>query len=259
MSNKTDIDVVVIGAGPAGSIASMKLLSEGLSVMVLEKATFPRFVIGESLLPHCMDYLNDLDLIDLLNEEGFQIKTGATFINEGKYCQFLFNDKHTKGWDTTWQVQREKFDHVLIKEAEKRGADVRYRVAVCGFENDNDSRVITFKKENGLKVSIRSKFVVDASGYGRVLPRLLNLIGTTHSTPRSGAYCRFKDSKRPKEINNNIIQVSFDDNKSWAWVIPFSDGTVSLGLIGSTESVDKWMENDGELFHQIFRNNSQFL
>jgi flavin-dependent dehydrogenase len=99
---------------------------------------------------------------------------------------------------------------------------------------------------------------VDASGYGRVLPRLLNLIGTTHSTPRSGAYCRFKDSKRPKEINNNIIQVSFDDNKSWAWVIPFSDGTVSLGLIGSTESVDKWMENDGELFHQIFRNNRFF-
>ena len=78
MSNKTDIDVVVIGAGPAGSIASMKLLSGGLSVMVLEKATFPRFVIGESLLPHCMDYLEDLDLIDLLNEEGFQIKIRKT-------------------------------------------------------------------------------------------------------------------------------------------------------------------------------------
>jgi len=258
MSNKTDIDVVVIGAGPAGSIASMKLLSGGLSVMVLEKATFPRFVIGESLLPHCMDYLEDLDLIDLLNEEGFQIKTGATFINEGKYCQFLFNNKHTKGWDTTWQVQRERFDHILINEAEKRGADVRYKVEVCGFENGNDSRVITYKNEFGLEVSIRSKFIVDASGYGRVLPRLLNLIGETHSVPRSGAYCRFKDSKRPQEINDNILHVSFDNNKSWAWVIPFSDGTVSLGLIGSTESVDKWMENDGKLFLQTFRSNRFF-
>ena len=84
MNNNIDVDVVVIGAGPAGAIATMKLISGGLKVVVLEKAVFPRFVIGESLLPQCMDYLDDLDLIDVIKKEGFQVKTGATFINNNR-------------------------------------------------------------------------------------------------------------------------------------------------------------------------------
>jgi flavin-dependent dehydrogenase len=258
MSNNTDVDVVIIGAGPAGSIAAMKLLNAGLSVVVLEKATFPRYVIGESLLPHCMDYLNDLDLIDLINKEGFQVKTGATFVREGHHCQFIFKNKHTKGWDTTWQVQRERFDQVLINEAENRGADVKYRATVCGFKNADGFRKITYNNEDGVEVHIQSKFVVDASGYGRVLPKLLNLIGKTNSVPRSGAFCRIKDTKRPKHLNNNISHISFDDNKSWAWVIPFSNGTSSIGLIGDTKSVEKWMENNGQLFHEIFSSDRFF-
>ena len=258
MSNKIDTDVVVIGAGPAGAIATMKLLRGGLNVIVLEKAVFPRFVIGESLLPHCMDYLEDLDLIELINKEGFQVKTGATFMNDKKYCQFLFSDKHTEGWDTTWQVQRERFDHVLINEAANRGADVRYGVSVCGFKNELESRITTYTNNEGEESTIRSKFVVDASGYGRVLPRLLGLTGTTNSVPRSGAYCRVQDTNRPKGVNDNILQVSFDNRESWAWVIPFSNGTASLGLIGNTERVEKWKENEGDLFNEIFRSDRFF-
>lgn len=258
MSNKIDTDVVVIGAGPAGAIATMKLLRGGLNVIVLEKAVFPRFVIGESLLPHCMDYLEDLDLIELINKEGFQVKTGATFMNDKKHCQFLFSDKHTEGWDTTWQVQRERFDHVLINEAANRGADVRYGVSVCGFKNELESRITTYTNNEGEEATIRSKFVVDASGYGRVLPRLLGLTGTTNSVPRSGAYCRVQDTNRPKGVNDNILQVSFDNRESWAWVIPFSNGTASLGLIGNTERVEKWKENEGDLFNEIFRSDRFF-
>ena len=258
MNNNIDVDVVVIGAGPAGAIATMKLISGGLKVVVLEKAVFPRFVIGESLLPQCMDYLDDLDLIDVIKKEGFQVKTGATFINNNKYCQFLFSEKHSEGWDTTWQVQRERFDHILINEATNRGADVRFGVSVCGFKNELERRITTYINNDGEEVKISSKFVVDASGYGRVLPRLLGLIGSSDSVPRSGAYCRIQDTNRPKGVSDNILQVSFDNNESWAWVIPFSNGTASLGLIGKTERVEKWKENEGELFNEIFKSDRFF-
>lgn len=251
-------DVIVIGAGPAGAIASMKLRKNGLNVIVLEKFRFPRFVIGESLLPKCMDYLEDLDLIDLLDKQGYQIKTGATFFHKGDYCQFLFDDKHAEGWDTTWQVQREKFDHLLINEAEKRGVDVRFEVSVCRFENHDNHREVVYETKDGRQETLKARFVVDASGYGKVLPRLLGLLQEVPTQPRSAVYCRFKDPKRPDVISNNILQHSFDNNRSWSWVIPFADGTTSVGIVGDTDTFKEWIANDGELFYDNFKGPETF-
>ena len=86
-----DFDVIIIGAGPAGSSAAAKLLQHNLKVLVLEKMDFPRFVIGESLLPQCMDYLKELDFLDVVEEQNFQLKTGANFFNEEEVCEFKFN------------------------------------------------------------------------------------------------------------------------------------------------------------------------
>ncbi len=93
-------DVVVIGAGPAGSVAATKLIKEGFTVKVLEKLEFPRFVIGESLLPHCMDYLDELDLLPAVVDEHFQVKTGVCFYHENETLQHI----DTKDWRiyATW-------------------------------------------------------------------------------------------------------------------------------------------------------------
>lgn len=258
MKSQMNCDVIIIGAGPAGSIAAMKLIQAGLEVIVLEKAEFPRYVIGESLLPKSMDAFEDLDLIDLLKEEKFQVKTGATFHSGDKYCEFLFNDKVAEGWDTTWQVPRERFDTVLINEAIRRGADVRFKATVCDFKNLGENQLVTYLDSNDEKVEINSKFVIDASGYGRVLPRLLGLTTASSLKPRSAIFCRFDDKNRPTDISNNILHHIHDENTAWSWTIPFSNGVTSVGLVVDSEDLDKWTANDHEEFFNVFRSDKTF-
>ena len=117
---KNDFDIIVIGAGPAGTIASSKLMKEGFTVKIIEKMEFPRFVIGESLLPHSMDYLDELDLLKCVEDQKFQLKTGACFYHNEQRCDFLFKDQFTKGWDYTFQVKRADFDNILAKETAKK-------------------------------------------------------------------------------------------------------------------------------------------
>src|SRR5689334_25406593 len=110
------IDVLVIGGGPAGSISAAMLHKHGLSVRVVEREKFPRFVIGESLLPRCMEVLEDTDMIDVIKAKNFQQKFGAKFMKENRVSDFNFSDQFSKGWTWTWQVQRAEFDLALISE-----------------------------------------------------------------------------------------------------------------------------------------------
>ena len=91
------VDVLVIGAGPSGAIASALLVKKGYSVLVLEKEQFPRFSIGESLLPQCMVYIEEAGMLDAINAGGFQFKNGAAFYHDGKHTQFNFTEKFSAG------------------------------------------------------------------------------------------------------------------------------------------------------------------
>ena len=120
-------DILIIGAGPAGSVAAGLLRKQGHQVLILEKETFPRFSIGESLLPQSMAYIEEAGMLQAVVEAGFQFKNGASFARGERYTEFDFRDKFSAGWGTTYQVQRARFDHVLAKEAERLGTEVRYR------------------------------------------------------------------------------------------------------------------------------------
>src|ERR1035437_6066140 len=97
-----DADVLIIGAGPAGSMAARMLKKLGHRVVILEKEQFPRFSIGESLLPHSMELLEEADLLELVAAESFQLKNGAAFSHAGKLTEFNFAQKFTSGWATTY-------------------------------------------------------------------------------------------------------------------------------------------------------------
>lgn len=99
------VDVLIIGAGPAGAVSSAWLNKNKYKVLVLEKQKFPRFVIGESLLPHCMDHLAEVGFIDNVKKHGFQIKTGASFYRGDHKTDFLFADQFTNGW--SWDLAGE--------------------------------------------------------------------------------------------------------------------------------------------------------
>jgi len=126
-------DVLVIGAGPAGTVAASIIKKAGFSVKIVEKMKFPRFVIGESLLPRCMEALEEAGFLDAVKAKGFQEKFGAKFVKNGKVCDYFFADQFTPGWTWTWQVPRGEFDKTLADCCEKMDIPVSYETTVTGI------------------------------------------------------------------------------------------------------------------------------
>lgn len=246
-------DVVVIGAGPAGAIASSKVKKEGFNVLVLEKMEFPRFVIGESLLPKSMEFFEELGMLKAIEDKKFQLKTGVTFYHEENKCEFLFSERYTEGWDYTYQVKRADFDSILIEEAKKQGVEVEFGAEVLAVETSRDIQSITYKNKAGEEVNVNARFVIDASGYGRVLPRLFNLEKPAASEPRGSVFAHVKDENRSTKASNNIFVHAYNDNTAWIWSIPFSDNTASVGIVGGVDHIKELAADEGKLFKERVR------
>jgi len=129
--------VIVIGAGPAGCLAASYLQRKGVEVLVIEKESFPRFVIGESLLPATMSHLEEAGLLEHIIDMPFQKKYGARFIDDESTCTFTFDEQYTPSYGWTWQVQRADFDLALVEAARKNGVQFRFNTTVTKFDNAN--------------------------------------------------------------------------------------------------------------------------
>lgn len=257
MSGDTEVDqtadVVVIGAGPSGATASAMLANKGYQVLALERETFPRFSIGESLLPYSMAVLAEAGLLNAVENAGFQIKDGAAFYFDEKHGAFNFSEKTSSGPGTAFQVQRAQFDELLANEAARKGADIRFghqvnevlpgatTVRVCYSDSDGDER------------AVNARFLLDASGFGRVLPRLLNLEKRSELSDRVSLFTH---------VSGNLTHPAFDHRKIliavhpkykgiWYWVIPFSDGTSSIGVVGSSDHFASPTESDDETLRRL--------
>jgi flavin-dependent dehydrogenase len=237
-----EVDILVIGAGPSGTVSASILNKKGYKVKIVEKQLFPRFVIGESLLPRCMDNLDKAGFIEVINEAGFQKKFGAKFLDGVKETSdFDFSVQFTKGWTWTWQVQRAKFDQLLAQEVEKRGVEVEYESAVTAVKfADDGSSISTITRKDGSTYTIDAKFIVDGSGYGRVLPRLLELDKPSDFPARTSLFCHVKPKMVFDEKEKNQILIIVYTNAIWAWVIPFADGTSSIGVVGDIEGINRF-------------------
>src|SRR5271154_1547637 len=141
---KTEVDVLIIGAGPAGSRAAALLHHEGFK-LVVEKQIFPRFVIGESLLPHCMDLLKEANLLDAVEAQNFIHKCGAVFLRGDEICNFDFSDQFPAGWKYTFQVPRADFDKTLADTVAARGVEILYGHGVTAISFDKDGSVVTIE------------------------------------------------------------------------------------------------------------------
>lgn len=228
-------DVLVIGAGPAGCIAASMLKQQGYNIKMVEKEKFPRFVIGESLLPRVMDHLEEAGYLDDIKAAGFQEKFGAKFVRGNEICDFNFSDQFSNGWTWTWQVPRGKFDQILSNGAKKMGIDLEFETAVEHIEFNGTDSVTTVVDADGNKKEIAAKFIIDASGYGRVIPRMFNLDEPSNLGKRKTHFTHFRDLKRPGGIDGNRITVVVHQTRVWIWIIPFSDGITSVGFVGDPE------------------------
>src|SRR5690606_4886759 len=136
--------------------------------VVIERQHFPRFSIGESLLPQCMEFIAEAGMLDAVNNAGFQFKNGAAFTHNGNYSFFDFTDKFSPGPGTTFQVQRANFDHLLASEAQQQGVEIRYGHGLTALEFTATGAELQVQPDSGDVYQLNAKFVLDASGFGRV-------------------------------------------------------------------------------------------
>ncbi|MEP6748897.1 MAG: NAD(P)/FAD-dependent oxidoreductase [Bacteroidota bacterium] len=238
--NTENVDVLVIGAGPSGTVAASIVNKAGYKVKIVEKLTFPRFVIGESLLPRCMEALTEADFVAAIKEKGFQQKSGAKFVKNGKICDYFFADQFTPGWNWTWQVPRAEFDKTLADTVEKMGVPVCYETTVTGIKFNGSDSVTTVADKDGNQTEITARFIIDGSGYGRVIPRLFNLDKPSSQPPRKALFAHTNDKKRSMDDEPNRITIVVHEKGVWIWIIPFSNGITSLGFVGHPEFFKKY-------------------
>jgi len=230
--NAQTTDVLVIGAGPAGTVAASIVKKAGFNVRIVEKMKFPRFVIGESLLPRCMEALEEAGFLDAVKERHFQEKGGAKFVKDGKICDYQFADQFTKGWTWTWQVPRADFDQTLASTVEKMGVPVDYETTVTAIEFNGSDSVTTVIDKEGNASKIHARFIIDGSGYGRVIPKLFNMDKPSNLPPRKALFAHTVDKRRSMSDEPNRITVVVHKKAVWIWIIPFSTGITSLGFVG---------------------------
>lgn len=246
-------EVLIIGAGPSGSVAAGLLRKQGRQVLMIEREQFPRFSIGESLLPQSMQYIEEAGFLRDVVEAGFQFKNGAAFARGDEYTAFDFRDKFSEGWGTTYQIQRADFDLILANAAVRAGAELRFREQVTAVEFDNGEPTVTVTAANGEVYQIKARHLLDASGFGRVLPRLLKLETPSNFPVRGALFSHVEDRITASSFDRNkiLITVHPEHIDVWFWTIPFSGGRCSLGVVATQEFLDQYSGDDTERLRSI--------
>src|SRR5690606_14223309 len=186
-----------------------------------------------------MDHFDEAGLFETLNSYGFEKKPGARFIRGEQDCVFDFSNKFGEGWDWTWQVPRADFDKAMTDELQRKGVDIAVETEVMEVVVNGTNSVTTVKDKEGNLSNIHAKFVIDCSGYGRVLPRQLTLELPSNLDPHSAIFSHVKDIHRQNQGNDKTL-ISFDilETEVWLWVIPFSNGSTSIGIVGPTAYIE---------------------
>lgn len=250
-SGATDCDVLIIGAGPAGSLAAALLQREGFRLLVAEKQTFPRFVIGESLLPSSMSLLEDAGLLEPIEKQGFMRKYGAVFFRGNQTCNFDFANQSTAGFKYTFQVTRADFDKTLADAVAARGVQILYGHSVSQVSFGDSNANVILQEPEGTRRAVTARFVLDCSGFGRVLPRLLQLEKPSSSPPRESLFAHVTGDKRPEGREEGKVWVCIHPGGAWIWVIPFSNGNTSVGVVGDPAFFRQFPEDPETRLHEI--------
>lgn len=243
----------MIGAGPSGSIAGALLHRRARDVLVLERARFPRFAPGESLLAHCLDFVAEAGMLAAVEAAGFQYKNGAAFVRAGRYTDFDFGDRFTPGRESTYQVLRSRFDQLLADEAARQGVEARYEVEIIAVDLSGNRPILTAKSADGSIQIIEADFVLDGSGFGRTLPRLLKLEEPSTFPVRQALIAHIADHIPNGAFDRNKIRITIHPlhQDVWYWLIPFAAGRCSIGVVARPELLQRYAGTPDQRLRQI--------
>jgi flavin-dependent dehydrogenase len=244
-------DVVVIGGGPAGSTASTLIARQGYTVRLFEREHFPRFHIGESLIPETYWVLQRLNMLDKMKKSHFVKKYSVQFINQhGKLSEpFYFVDHKPHECSQTWQVVRGEFDQMMLDNAREHGVDVREGVRVLEVLFEGERAVgVRVQHEDGTEEVVRAKVVVDASGQSSMIMSRFGLREWDPVLKKAALWTYWENAWRGsgKDAGATLV-IQTQGKKGWFWYIPQHNEVVSVGVVADYEYLFK---NRGDKDHE---------
>ncbi len=247
-------DTIVIGGGPGGSASSAYLARAGRRVLLLEKEIFPRFHIGESLLPYNRRIFTDLGLDEALNAEAFPKKYGAQFYiaNGSKSVKFVFGHGVFTKEKEAIQVERAKFDHILLKNARAKGVDAREGWTVTRFHEDDAHVEVDATDPDGKSHRFIAKFLIDASGRGNMTGNQEGLRVVHPKLKKLAVFGHFRNVQLDSGREGGDTIIIRLENK-WFWIIPISAEKTSVGCVMDQAEFSARKESPQEIFESIWK------
>jgi flavin-dependent dehydrogenase len=251
--NPISYDAIIIGGGPAGAAAGAILAEHGHRAVILEREKFPRYHIGESLLPFTYHPLERLGLIDKMRNSAFMKKYSVQFVSpSGRASQpFYFNTRYSPEVAQTWQVLRSEFDLLVLNNAREKGAEVREQTTVKEFLRDGE-KVVGVRAEDveGRSIEFRAPITIDCSGR-EAFAAIRN--GWRKGDPalhKVAVWTYYRGAKRDPGLDEGATTVAFVPEKGWFWYIPLHNDVVSVGVVAEGKYLSRGGVKDPE---QIFK------
>ncbi len=258
MSKNLEYDVIVIGGGPSGSTAGALLAEKGRKVVVLEKEKFPRYHVGESLMPFCYFTFERLGVVDELNRRGYTKKHSVQFVTrDGNIsAPFYFFQHFDHPAATTWQVKRSEFDELLLDNARAKGAEVREETQVKDFIYEQ-GKVVGVKAagSDGIDYELRAPITVDASGRDALYQVKSRTRKRDPKLNKIAIWTLYKGAKRDPGLDEGATTVAYLDGKGWFWNIPMKDDIVSSGIVAERDYLYSGTRDPREIFEREIENN----
>ena len=259
MPKSDEFDVIVIGAGPAGSTAAAILAEKGRRVLVLEKQKFPRYHVGESLLPYCYFTLERLGLIEKMNASHFTKKHSVQFVStSGKVSQpFYFFQHMNHPASTTWQVVRDEFDQMLMDNARDKGAEVLEETAAKQFvERDGAVVGVLAVGKDGTSHEFRAPITMDASGMETFAIKQNGWRTSDQSLNKVAVWTYYQGALRDPGMDAGATTVAYLPEKGWFWYIPLPEDIFSVGIVAEPAYLYRDGRDQEKMFAREIENNA---
>ena len=248
---RASFEVAIIGGGPAGSIAATALALAGRKVVLFEREKFPRFHIGESLLPFSMEAFQRLGLLPKLDAAGFIRKYGAEITSGCGHgeIRFYFRDGFRSKTPTAFQVERSKFDKILLDHARECGADVREETSVQDIVLANRPR-LAIKESSGSVEEIETDYLLDCSGRHSILGTRLGLKREYAGLQKFAIYAHYEGARQPAGIDGTLTRMVRGQDH-WFWIIPLSAEKISVGVVMDTSRFRAFARSPAEVLEAM--------
>ncbi len=244
-------DVCVVGGGPAGATVATFLQRAGHRCVILERSTFPRYHIGESLIPHTFGTLERLGLLPKLRGSHFPEKHSVRFVSPDgtESSPFYFSETIPGERSRTWQVERSEFDQICLDNARESGVEVRMETGVEEVLFQNGKAVgVRVHSEDHERYEIRSRVVVDASGFATIIGSQLKIKERIPELNKASIWSYYRGGKRLPGIDAGETTIFMIEQRGWFWYIPLPDDTVSVGVVASPD----YLFDESEKFDTVF-------